>query len=295
MTVWLEALSLQGDVKFDAPLAPLSWFKVGGKADILFRPANYEDLEIFLAACPAEIPITVLGVGSNLIIRDGGIRGVVIRLGKDFANVTVADGIVTAGAAAPDLKVAQVAADAGIAGLEFLVGVPGSIGGAVKMNAGCYGNETQNQLLDVTTVARDGTLRTYKPDFAYRYSSIAADEIVTQARFTGTPDAPEAVRARMDDITRARKESQPLGTKTCGSTFRNPEGYKAWQLIDAAGCRGLRIGGAEMSAQHCNFMINHDGATAHDLEALGEEVRRRVLEKSGVQLEWEIKRIGDAA
>lgn len=290
----LSDIPVRGTLTANAPLAPLSWFKVGGMADWLFKPADSDDLLQFLHALPADMPVTVLGVGSNLIIRDGGIEGVVIKLGRGFTDVTVDGDIITAGSAALDSKVAQVAAQAGLSGLEFLTGVPGAIGGAIKMNAGCYGGETATHLIDVTLATRQGLIIRTKDQlaFAYRHSSLSTDEVVVSARFRGQPDDSAAIRIRMAEINATRAAAQPLGTKTCGSTFRNPEGGKAWQLIDQAGCRGLRVGDAEMSALHCNFMINHGQASAADLEMLGEEVRRRVLATSGISLEWEIKRIG---
>jgi UDP-N-acetylmuramate dehydrogenase len=242
--------------------------------------------------------VQVLGVASNTLVRDGGVRGVVIRLGPSFGQIKT-DGLrVTAGAAALDKNVAKAAATAGMAGLEFYAGVPGTIGGALRMNAGCYGAETQDVLREVVALDRAGRRQVMdlaEMDYTYRHSGAPRDLIFTQATYEGTADTPSAIQARMDDITARREDSQPIREKTGGSTFKNPEGHSSWKLIDAAGCRGLRVGGAQMSEQHCNFMINADGATAADLEKLGETVRARVLESQGVPLEWEVRRIGEAA
>lgn len=285
----------RGRVAFDAPLDRLTWFRVGGKADALFRPADLDDLTSVLRALPAATPVWPLGVGSNVILRDGGVRGVVVLLRGPFVAIEVAGDVVTAGAGALSGNVARVAADAGLAGLEFLSGVPGSVGGAVRMNAGAYGGETRSVLLWAEIVGRDGALRRQTPDelaLAYRRSNLADDDIVVRAAFQGTPDDPAAVKARLRDVQAQREASQPLRTRTGGSTFRNPVGARAWELIDAAGCRGLRVGRAHVSDKHCNFLIADDGATASDIEALGEAVRRRVKDRTGVDLQWEIKRIG---
>ncbi len=285
----------RGRIAFDAPLARYTWFRVGGAADVLFRPADVDDLADFLAALAPDIPVWPLGVGSNVIVREGGVEGVVVLLRGPFAEIRVEGDRVVAGAGALSANVARLAADAGLAGLEFLSGVPGSVGGAVRMNAGAYGGETREALVEAEVVGRDGRRRTLTAaelGLSYRHSDLAADDIVVRAVFQGTPDKPDAVRARLLDVQAAREASQPLRTRTGGSTFRNPPGARAWELIDAAGCRGLRVGHAHVSEKHCNFLIAEDGATADDIETLGETVRRRVREKTGVDLQWEIKRIG---
>ncbi|MGE0668243.1 MAG: UDP-N-acetylmuramate dehydrogenase [Sphingomonadales bacterium] len=286
--------TVRGTYEAAVPLANLTWFRVGGPAEVLFRPADEEDLGHFLAHRPADIPFTVIGVGSNLLVRDGGVPGVVIRLSRAFAKVTVSGTRVTAGASTPDVNVALAARDAGLAGLEFLRGVPGTIGGAVKMNAGAYGRELADVFTEAVAYSPDGACHVLTPfdlSFSYRHSALPDEWIVTSATLRGTPDDPAAIARRMEDISEQRDATQPK-SRTGGSTFKNPPGQKAWQLIDAAGCRGLRVGGAQMSELHCNFIINTGEATASDIEALGEEVRRRVLENSGVTLEWEIRRIG---
>lgn len=292
----------RGRLTADAPLANVTWFRVGGPAEVLFRPADAEDLATFLAALPEDVPVTVVGVASNLLIRDGGVPGVVIRLGRGFTDIIAggaADGDrVTAGAAALDLNVAMVARDAGIAGLEFLSGIPGTIGGALRMNGGAYGRETADVLASAEGVSRRGERLRFDLSamgYSYRHSSVAEDVIFTSAVLRGTPDEPLAIARRMAEIAEKRADSQPVRSRTGGSTFKNPPGLKAWELIDKAGCRGLAIGDAQMSEMHCNFLINRGAATAAELEALGEEVRRRVFETSGVMLEWEIKRIGVTA
>ncbi len=295
----LQAASppLRGVLTPDAPMAPLSWFRTGGPAEVLFEPANEEDLAAFLRACPADAPVLVVGLGSNLLVRDGGLRGVVIRLGKGFQAITVEEGHrIRAGAGAADVKVARVAAEAGIAGLSFLRGIPGTIGGALRMNGGAYGGETKDVLVSCRGVDRRGEIRSFDRaamGFTYRHSAAPDDVIFTEALFQGRPGDPAAILAEMNAITEARQASQPVNTRTGGSTFKNPPGAKAWELVDKAGCRGLRIGGAQVSELHCNFLIAHPGATAADVEALGEEVRRRVRETCGVTLEWEIKRVGE--
>ncbi len=277
-------------------LAAMSWFRVGGPAEVLMVPADAEDLAYALARIPADIPVMPLGLGSNVILRDGGVPGVVVKLGRGFNGITVeTDCQMRAGSAVPDVKVARAAADAAVDGLAFFRGIPGSIGGALRMNAGAHGGETKDVLIEARGVDRDGTLRVFtnaEMGFAYRHSSAPASIIFTEALFQGRPGDPVAILAEMDRITAAREASQPIREKTGGSTFKNPPGAKAWQLIDAAGCRGLTIGDAQMSEMHCNFLINRGRATARDIEALGEEVRRRVLEDSGIALDWEIKRIG---
>ncbi len=289
--------AVRGRLTPNAPLAPFTWFGVGGPAEVLFRPADADDLAQFLAGCPADVPVMVMGVASNLIIRDGGIPGVVIRLGREFAAVTTdsTQHRVTAGAAALDMNVALSAAQAGIAGLEFLSGIPGSIGGGLRMNAGAYGREFKDVLLTAEVIHRNGARATLTPDqleMRYRHTNVATDTIFTGSVFQGEAGLPAAIDQRMMAIKQARAESQPIRTKTGGSTFANPDGHKAWELIDRAGCRGLMIGGAQMSEMHCNFMLNAQNATAADLERLGEEVRRRVLDNSGVTLRWEVKRVG---
>jgi len=292
--------SLRGRLTANAPLAPFTWFRVGGPAQWLFSPADEDDLAYFLARLPREIPITVIGLGSNLIIRDGGLEGVVVRLGgKAFGSITTSqDCRVTAGAAALDSQVARAAAEAGIDGLAFLRSVPGSIGGALRMNAGAHGGEVRDTLIEARGIDRSGAVRTFDNaamGFSYRHSEAPDDVIFTRAVFQGRAGNREVIQAEMDRITAAREASQPIREKTGGSTFKNPPGAKAWQLIDAAGCRGLVVGDAQVSTLHCNFLINRGGATAADIEALGEEVRRRVKTSSGVELEWEIKRVGQAA
>jgi UDP-N-acetylmuramate dehydrogenase len=264
----------------------------------MFMPDSEDDLSYFLSKLPADISVNVVGLGSNLIVRDGGIPGVVVRLGRGFNTVTVDGARVHAGTAVPDVKVARAAADAGIAGLSFFRGVPGAIGGALRMNAGAYGGETKDVLVYATGVARDGDLVTYtnkEMGFTYRHSAIPDDVIFTTALFEGRPGDKAVIAAEMDKITEAREATQPIKSRTGGSTFKNPPGHKAWQLIDEAGCRGLKVGDAQVSELHCNFLLNLGNATAKDIETLGETVREKVQAKSGVMLEWEIKRIGVAA
>jgi len=287
--------AVRGRVRADEPLARYTWFRVGGPAEVLFEPADFKDLEAFLTQKPADCPLTVIGGTSNILIRDGGIPGVVIRLGKAFAAIEIDGNRITAGAAAADINVARRAGEAGLAGLEFLVGIPGTVGGALRMNAGAYGVEISDVFESATALDADGTLRTLDAatmGFTYRHAEVPEDFIFTGAVFTGTPGDAEAIQARMKEIQDAREVSQPVREKTGGSTFANPWGSKAWQLVDAAGCRGLRIGGAQVSEAHTNFLINTGDATAADLERLGEEVRRRVMENSGVDLRWEIRRLG---
>lgn len=287
----------RGRLVADAPLGPQTWFRTGGPAEVLFRPADVEDLASFLAALPADVAVTVLGVGSNLLVRDGGVKGVVIRLMRGFTGIAVEGHELVSGAGALDLNVALTARDHALAGLEFLSGIPGTIGGAVAMNGGAYGGELSHVLVSAEAVDRSGAVhRVSAADlgFSYRHSTAPADWIFTSARLRAAPGDQLAIARRIAEIDAARTESQPR-SRTGGSTFVNPEGHKAWQLIDAAGCRGLRIGGSQVSEKHCNFLINLGAATAADIEALGEEVRRRVLAHSGVQLEWEIRRIGVSA
>ncbi len=290
---------VRGTLAHHAPLKDLVWFRAGGPAEVLFRPADVDDLASFIAARPADMRISVIGVGSNLLVRDGGIPGVVVRLSSAFGKIET-DGLrVSVGAAALDGAVARAAADAGIAGLEFLRGVPGTIGGALRMNAGCYGREVKDVFVEAVAIdAKGNKIRLSGADmgFEYRKARAAAGEdlIFVEAVFEGTRDEPAAIRARMDELSANREASQPIKSKTGGSTFQNPPGHKAWQLIDEAGCRGLMMGAAQVSEKHTNFLINTGDASAAELEALGEEVRRRVKEKSGITLEWEIKRVGVA-
>jgi UDP-N-acetylmuramate dehydrogenase len=287
--------SLRGRMQADAPLAPFTWFRAGGAAEMLVRPADADDLAGFLRDLPVEMPVFVIGAASNLIVRDGGLPGVTVRLARGFSLVEPeADGVV-AGAAALDVTVAEHAAAAGLTGLEFLSGIPGSIGGAVAMNAGAYGGEMAQVLDWAEVVTRTGEARRLlgpQLAFAYRHAALPAGAVVTRVRLRAVPGAGELIAGRMADIKAAREASQPVRARTGGSTFRNPDGMKAWELIDGAGCRGLVRGGAMVSEKHCNFLINTGGATAADIEGLGEEVRRRVLAATGVTLEWEIRRIG---
>jgi UDP-N-acetylmuramate dehydrogenase len=286
---------VRGRYSENVALAKSTWFRVGGPAEVVFRPADRDDLAYFLANRPADVPVTVIGVGSNLLVRDGGIPGVVLRLGRAFAQVCVEGTDVTAGAAALDLNVARAGLEAGVAGLEFLVGVPGTIGGALRMNAGAYGTEMQHVTLSAEAVDRDGRVHRLTPrdlDFCYRGSGVPEDWVFTTATLRGHAGDPDEIARRMAEIAAAREDSQPLRTRTGGSTFKNPPGASAWQLIERAGCRGLRRGGAMVSEKHCNFLVNTGTATAADLEGLGEEVRRRVFEATGVRLEWEIRRVG---
>jgi UDP-N-acetylmuramate dehydrogenase len=289
---------LRGRLLANEQLGPLTWFRVGGPAQILFTPADEDDLAYFLAGLPNEFPVYVVGVGSNLIVRDGGMPGVVIRLSPRGFGETSADGdIVRAGTAALDKRVAETAAAANIGGLEFYFGIPGTIGGALRMNAGANGGETKDVLIEATGIGRDGTKHNFSNadmKFVYRNSGVDPAIVFTSARFRGAIAAPETIRARMADVQTHRETAQPIREKTGGSTFKNPPGHSAWKLIDAAGCRGLRVGGAQVSEMHCNFLINTGDATGHDIETLGETVRARVKENSGIELQWEIKRIGIA-
>jgi len=287
---------LRGRVERDAPLGPATWFRVGGPADMLVRPADLDDLLLLLRDMPADMPLTILGAASNLVIRDGGIAGVVLRLARGFGDVVVAaDGGVIAGAAALDVTVAETAAAAGLAGLEFLVGIPGSIGGAVAMNAGAYGVEIKDVLDWAEIATPEGLLRLDAAalHFAYRHAQLPPRGVVVRARLRAAAGDKAAIAARLAEIRAAREATQPVRARTGGSTFKNPPGdRKAWELIDAAGCRGLTQGAAQVSEKHCNFLLNLGGATAADIEALGEEVRARVLAHSGIALDWEIRRIG---
>jgi UDP-N-acetylmuramate dehydrogenase len=288
---------LRGRVQRDATLAPVTWFRVGGPAEWLVRPADLDDLLLLLRDAPAGLPITPIGAASNLIIRDGGVRGIVLRLAGGFAHIERDGDALIVGAAALDATVAEHAAEAGLTGLEFLSGIPGTIGGAVAMNAGAYGTEIKD-VLDWTEVATPtGLIRLSNAELAlaYRRATLPQGGIVTRARLCATPDDARAIAARMRQIRESREATQPVRARTGGSTFKNPPGHRAWELIDAAGCRGLSRGAAQVSEKHCNFLLNTGGATAADLEALGEEVRARVLAHSGIALEWEIKRIGEPA
>jgi len=286
---------VRGRLTANAPIGPMTWFRVGGPAEALFRPADLDDLAGFLAALPSDVPVTVIGVGSNLLVRDGGIPGVVIRLGRGFVDIRPEGELVETGAGALDLNVALTAADAGIADLEFLSGIPGTIGGGFRTNAGAYGREFKDALISADALDRRGDLRTLTPaemGLSYRHSNVDPDWIFVRARFRGSAADPAEIGRRMTDIRAAREASQPIRARTGGSTFANPPGHQAWRLIDEAGCRGLTRGGAMVSEKHTNFLINTGNATAADIEGLGEEVRRRVYERFGVRLEWEIRRIG---
>jgi UDP-N-acetylmuramate dehydrogenase len=290
---------LRGRLAADAPLKDYTWFRVGGPAELLYSPADEADLAYFLKRLPADMPVTNIGLGSNLLVRDGGIEGVVVRLGRGFGEIKVEDGHrLRVGAAVPDVKVARVAADAGIAGLSFYRGIPGSVGGALRMNGGAHGRETCEVLVEARAVDRQGDIHVLPvADFHYRYRHCGApdDYIFTEALFQGEPGEPAKILAEMDGIAAYREEVQPIKSRTGGSTFKNPPGNKSWQLIDAAGCRGLAVGDAKVSELHCNFLINEGNATAADIETLGETVRARVKETSGIELEWEIKRLGKEA
>src|SRR5215207_3952322 len=293
-----QAPKLRGRLLPNQSLAELTWFRVGGPAQVLFMPEDEADLAYFLGAISAAIPVTVVGLGSNLIVRDGGVPGVVVRLGRGF-NEVVVDGIhVKSGTAVPDVKVARAAQEAGLAGLAFLRGIPGAIGGALRMNGGAYQGETKDVLVEARAVDRQGRIHTLKNadmHYSYRHCGAPEDFIFTEATFEGRPGDRAAIAAEMDKITGSREATQPIKSRTGGSTFKNPPSQKAWQLIDAAGCRGLTVGGAQVSEMHCNFLINLGDAIAADIETLGETVRRRVKENSAVELEWEIKRIGVSA
>jgi UDP-N-acetylmuramate dehydrogenase len=287
---------LRGRLLANQSLAELTWFRVGGPAQVLFTPADEDDLGYFLANLPHELPVHVVGVGSNLIVRDGGLPGVVIRLSpRGFGQIDADGDTVRARAAALDKRVAETAAAANIGGLEFLFGIPGTVGGALRMNAGANGAETKDVLIEASGIGRDGKKHTFDNagmKFVYRNSGADPSIIFTSARFRGRIAAPEAIRARMNEVQTHRETAQPIREKTGGSTFKNPPDHSAWKLIDAAGCRGLRVGGAQVSELHCNFLINTGAATGHDIETLGETVRARVKQNSGIELHWEIKRIG---
>lgn len=287
---------VRGPYTANAAIRDLTWFRAGGPADVLFIPADADDLAAFLAGCPADVPVLVIGVGSNLLVRDGGVPGVVIRLGRGFMNITREGGTrLRAGAAVLDVALAKAALEAGLAGLEFMRGIPGGVGGGLRMNAGAYGREFKDTLVEAVALTRTGArvvLSNAEMGFSYRKSDVKADLIFIEGLFEGAPGDKAEIEARMNEITRSREATQPIRSRTGGSTFKNPPGHKAWQLIDAAGCRGLRRGDAEVSTLHCNFLINHGKASGNEIEALGEEVRARVRAQSGVELEWEIKRVG---
>jgi UDP-N-acetylmuramate dehydrogenase len=288
---------LRGRLLANQSLAELTWFRVGGPAQLLFMPEDEADLSYFLAQFSAEIAVTVIGLGSNLIVRDDGVPGAVIRLGRGFGDIAIEGTRLRAGAAVPDVKVARAAQEAGVAGLSFMRGIPGGIGGALRMNGGAYGRETKGALVEARAVDRAGRIHVLSNadmHYAYRHCGAPEDFIFTQGLFAGERGDPAAIAAEMEKITESREATQPVKSRTGGSTFKNPPGDKAWQLIDAAGCRGLRQGDAQVSEMHCNFLINFGNASAADIETLGEAVRRRVKEKSGIELDWEIKRIGVA-
>jgi UDP-N-acetylmuramate dehydrogenase len=288
--------AVRGKLTPDAPLAPLVWFKSGGRAEWLFEPADEQDLVRFLGELDPRVPVMALGLGSNLIVRDGGVPGVVVRLGKAFAKIDRADEVtLRCGGGASGILVSSTARDAGIAGLEFLRGIPGTVGGFVRMNGGAYGREVADVLVSARIALRSGEMVEWpleKLGYTYRHSDVPAGAVVVEAVLRGVPGDPQAIGAEMDAIARAREESQPLRSRTGGSTFKNPPGHKAWALIDAAGCRGLAIGDAQVSEKHCNFLLNLGSATSAEIEALGEEVRRRVEAKTHITLEWEIQRVG---
>ena len=289
---------LRGRLLANESLAPLTWFRVGGRAQVLFTPADADDLGYFLAHLPEELAVHTIGVGSNLIVRDGGLPGVVIRLSpRGFGETAVSGDVVAAGAAALDKRVAEVAAAAHVSGLEFFFGIPGTIGGALRMNAGANGGETKDVLIEASGIGRDGKTRVFSNadmKFVYRSSGVDPSIIFTSARFRGVRATADTIRARMNEVQAHRETAQPIREKTGGSTFKNPPDNSAWKLIDAAGCRGLKLGGAQVSEMHCNFLINTGDATAHDIENLGETVRARVKQSCGIELQWEIKRIGIA-
>jgi len=295
MSLLTKLPKCRGRMRENADLSKINWFRVGGNAEVLFKPEDVEDLSFFLANKPSDIAVTILGVGSNLLIGDGGIDGVVIRLGKKFADCKIEGDKISVGAACLNINAVNFALEHSLGGIEFLSGIPGSIGGALFMNAGAYNRETKDILLEASVIDDKGNLHVLKPEdinYCYRKSNLPPGWIFTSAVLQGTKEDPQIIAERIQEIAGKREATQPIRSRTGGSTFKNPAGHKAWQLIDAAGCRGLQIGDAIMSELHCNFMINLGNATAKDLEDLGEEVRRRVFANSGVELEWEIKRIG---
>jgi len=297
MTAVATMPDVRGKLTADAPLAPLVWFKSGGTAEWLFEPKDEDDLTAFLREIDPATPVMALGLGSNMIVRDGGVPGVVVRLGKAFAKIDPVDSVtLRCGGGASGILVSSTARDAGIAGLEFLRGIPGTVGGFVRMNGGAYGREVKDILVSARIALRSGEIVDWplaQLGYTYRHSDVPEGAVVVDATLRGTPGKPDAIGAEMDAIARAREESQPLRSRTGGSTFKNPDGHKAWALIDAAGCRGLTHGDAQVSEKHCNFLLNLGSATSADIEALGEEVRRRVRAKTNIMLEWEIQRVGN--
>jgi len=287
----------RGSLQPDQPLAPVVWFRAGGPAEVLAMPADEADLALLMRAVPADVPVTVIGLGSNMLIRDGGVPGVVVRLSaRGFGKVSVEGNRIRAGAALADRRLAAAALDAELAGFAFYHGIPGGLGGALRMNAGANGTETRERVVEIVAIDRAGerhVLSNAQMGYSYRHCDAADDLIFVDAVFEGEPGEPDDIRMQMDAVQEHRETAQPIKSRTGGSTFKNPDGGKAWQLVDAAGCRGLRVGGAQVSEMHCNFLLNVDEATGHDLECLGETVRARVLETSGVRLEWEIRRIGE--
>jgi UDP-N-acetylmuramate dehydrogenase len=287
---------LKGRLAANVVLADITWFRVGGPAQLLFTPADEADLAYFLGSIPADLPVIVIGLGSNLLVRDGGVPGVVIRLGRGFSQTAEEPGHrLRVGAAVPDMQAARAAAKAGLSGLSFYRGIPGSIGGALRMNAGAHGSETKDTLIEARGVDRTGAIHTWALSdmhMTYRHAGVPADVIFTQGLYQGTPAAPEAIEREMTEVTEYREKHQPIKEKTGGSTFKNPAGHSAWKLVDAAGMRGFRVGGAMVSEMHCNFLINDKSATAEDIERLGETVRARVKARSGIELQWEIVRLG---
>ncbi|KPB02869.1 UDP-N-acetylmuramate dehydrogenase [Ahrensia marina] len=291
---------LRGRLTPDAPMSAVTWFRTGGRAEVLYQPADEDDLAMFMAALPDDVPVLVVGVGSNLLVRDGGLKGVVIRLSaRGFGNIeTVGDTQIKCGTAVPDKMLASAARDAGLGGFHFYHGIPGAIGGALRMNAGANGTETRERVVEVYAVDRNGkkhTLSNADMGYSYRHSEAAKELIFTGALFEGYSEDKAIIQKQMDEVQHHRETVQPVKEKTGGSTFKNPEGHSAWKLVDEAGCRGLMVGQAQMSPMHCNFMINTGGATSHNLESLGETVRTRVLDNAGIRLEWEIKRLGEFA
>jgi UDP-N-acetylmuramate dehydrogenase len=288
--------NVRGRYRAKAALSGMTWFRVGGAAEVLFKPADTEDLIDFLREKPEEIPVTIIGVASNILVRDGGIKGVVVRLGRAFAHIEVGDnGLIRVGASALCINTALTACESELTGLEFMRGIPGTVGGGLRINAGAYGAEFKDVVVEATAVDADGNLQVLSLDdlgFSYRHSGVPEDWVFLEAVLKTEPGDMGEISARMADINRQREDSQPMRVRTGGSTFKNPPGQKAWELIEAAGCRGLRHGDARVSEKHCNFLVNEGNATAEDLETLGEEVRRRVFDHSGVELEWEIGRIG---
>ncbi|WP_428523988.1 UDP-N-acetylmuramate dehydrogenase [Roseibium sp.] len=292
------AEGIRGKLTPNQPLSAVTWFRTGGPAQLMFQPADEDDLAVFLKKLPKDIPVLPVGLGSNLLIRDGGLRGVVVRLSaKGFGQIEkLGNNRLRAGAAVPDKRLAEAAAKAGLGGFAFYTGIPGGLGGALRMNAGAHGTETRDRMVELTAIDRDGNrqvLTNSEMGYSYRHSGASSDLIFTSAVFEGVPQDEAAIREEMAAVVEHRENAQPIREKTGGSTFKNPDGNSAWKVVDAAGCRGLMVGGAQMSEMHCNFMINTGDATGHDLELLGETVRAKALEASGIRLEWEIKRLGE--